>query len=65
MKRPRTLPLSDTPGFIPSGPGRPMTPQQREQVFGSYGPTFMRHLADITHSHVQPTPTAATAAKAS
>lgn len=63
MKRPRTLPLSDTPGFIPCGPGRPMTPQQREQVFGSYGPKFMRHLADITHP--QPTPTAADAAKAS
>lgn len=63
MKRPRTLPLSDTPGFIPCGPGRPMADDARERVFGTYGETFIRHLADITHP--QPTPTAADAAKAS
>lgn len=48
MKRPAVLPLSDGPGFIPCGPGRPMTDEQRERVFGPYLNTFMQHLADIT-----------------
>lgn len=57
MRRPAILPLSDGPGFIPCGPGRPMTPEQREAVFGAYGPTFVRHLAEIVMSdtsHPQP-----------
>ena len=47
MRRPSALPLSATPGFIPCGPGRPMTDEQRERVFGAYGQKFVNHLSAL------------------